>query len=67
VQQPSSADQQNAIIQKVNSRLNLPLPYDQQLRGVRLNNMFRMTNGRVRTVGISEVRTTFANDMAMPQ
>ncbi|KAE8959119.1 hypothetical protein PR003_g31879 [Phytophthora rubi] len=54
-------------IQKVYSRLNLPLPYDQQLRGVRLNNMFRMTNFRVRTVGISEIRTTFANDMAIPQ
>ncbi|GMF48850.1 unnamed protein product [Phytophthora fragariaefolia] len=54
-------------IQKVYRRLNLPLPYDQQLRGVRLNNMFRMTNFRVRTVGISEIRTTFANDVAIPQ
>ncbi|EGZ21337.1 hypothetical protein PHYSODRAFT_491127, partial [Phytophthora sojae] len=52
---------------KVYSCLNLPLPYDQQLRGVRLKNMFRMKNFSVRTVEISEIRTTFANGMVMLQ
>lgn len=50
-------------VQKVYSRLNLPLPYDQKLRGLRLNNLFRMANYRVRTVGISEIRTTFTGAM----
>ncbi|KAE8889591.1 hypothetical protein PF007_g12368 [Phytophthora fragariae] len=53
-------------VQKVYSRLNLPLPYDPELRGLRLNNLFRMANFRVRTVGISQIRTTFAGDMEMP-
>ncbi|KAE9083708.1 hypothetical protein PF010_g21108 [Phytophthora fragariae] len=53
-------------IQKVYSRLNLPLPYDQKLRGMRLTNMFRMANFRVRTVGISQIRTTFTGSMVMP-
>jgi len=47
-------------IQKVYSRLNLALPYDPERRGVRLNNLFRLANYRVRTVGISQIRTTFA-------
>ncbi|KAG3023224.1 hypothetical protein PC128_g6519 [Phytophthora cactorum] len=51
---------------KVYSRLNHPLPYDPVLRGLRLNNLFRMANYRVRTVGISQIRTTFRGDMEMP-
>ncbi|KAG3159658.1 hypothetical protein PI124_g8158 [Phytophthora idaei] len=51
---------------KVYSRLNLPLPYDPERRGLRLNNLFRMANYRVRTVGISQIRTTFRGDMEMP-
>ncbi|ETK82871.1 hypothetical protein F441_12074 [Phytophthora nicotianae CJ01A1] len=50
-------------IQKVYSRLNVPLPYDPELRGLRISNMFRLINYRVRTVGISQVRTTFSGDM----
>jgi hypothetical protein len=42
-------------VQKVFSRVNLPLPYDPNLRGLRLNNLFRLANFRVRTVGISHV------------
>ncbi|KAE9302157.1 hypothetical protein PF008_g22559 [Phytophthora fragariae] len=53
-------------VQKVYSRINLPLPYDPDLRGMRLNNLFRMANYRVRTVGISEIKTTFAGVMEMP-
>ncbi|EGZ12890.1 hypothetical protein PHYSODRAFT_514526 [Phytophthora sojae] len=53
-------------VQKVYSRLNLPLPYDPDLRGMRLNNLFRMVNYRVRAVGISEIKTTFAGVMEMP-
>ncbi|ETI43039.1 hypothetical protein F443_11933 [Phytophthora nicotianae P1569] len=52
-------------IQKVYSRLNLPLPYDPELRGLRINNMFRIVNYRVRTVGISQIRTTFSGEMEM--
>ncbi|ETI42229.1 hypothetical protein F443_12626 [Phytophthora nicotianae P1569] len=52
-------------VQKVCSRLNLPLPFDPNLRGLRLNNMFRMANYRVRTIGISEIRTTFTGAMEM--
>ncbi|ETO58387.1 hypothetical protein F444_23237 [Phytophthora nicotianae P1976] len=47
-------------IQKVYCCLNLPLPYDPELRGMRLDNLFRLVNYRVRTVGISQIRTTFA-------
>jgi len=50
-------------MQKVYSRLNLPLPYNPDLRGLRLNNIFRMTNYLVHTVGISQIRTTFSGDM----
>ncbi|EGZ07114.1 hypothetical protein PHYSODRAFT_530641 [Phytophthora sojae] len=46
-------------VRKVYNRLNLPLPYDPDLQGMRLNNLFRMANYRVRTVGISEIETTF--------
>jgi hypothetical protein len=53
-------------IQKVYSRLNLPLPYDPTLRGLQLNNMFCLTNYRVRTVGISQIRTTFSGEMNLP-
>ncbi|ETN02259.1 hypothetical protein PPTG_16507 [Phytophthora nicotianae INRA-310] len=49
-------------IQKVYHRLNLPLPYDPELRGVRIDNLFRMCNYRVRTVGISQIRTTFLGE-----
>jgi hypothetical protein len=50
-------------MQKVYSRLNLPLPYNPDLRGLRLNNIFRMTNYLVQTVGISQISTTFSGDM----
>ncbi|KAF1788804.1 hypothetical protein GQ600_27324 [Phytophthora cactorum] len=53
-------------IQKVYSRLNLPLSYDPTIRGLRLANLFRMANYRVRTVGISQIRTTFTGAMEMP-
>jgi len=29
--------------------------------------LFRMSNYRVRTVGISQIRTTFAGEMDMPE
>lgn len=52
-------------MQKVYSRLNLPLPYNPEVRGLRISNIFRMSNYRVRTVGISQIRTTFSGDMEM--
>ncbi|KAE8882383.1 hypothetical protein PF003_g33516 [Phytophthora fragariae] len=54
-------------IQKVFHRLNLPLPYDPKLRGLRPRNLFRLVNYRVRTVGIQQIRTTFSGAMDMPQ
>ncbi|EGZ08038.1 hypothetical protein PHYSODRAFT_526020 [Phytophthora sojae] len=54
-------------IQKMYHRLNLPLPYDPKLRGLRLTNLFRLVNYRVRTVGISQIRTTFSGAMEVPQ
>ncbi|KAE9289196.1 hypothetical protein PR003_g25616 [Phytophthora rubi] len=54
-------------VQKVYSRLSLPLPYDPpQLRGLCLNNLFRTANFRVRTVAISQIRTTSAGEMEVP-
>uniref|UniRef100_H3GVX1 DDE Tnp4 domain-containing protein n=1 Tax=Phytophthora ramorum TaxID=164328 RepID=H3GVX1_PHYRM len=53
-------------VQKVFSRLNLPLPYDQELRGMRLNKLFRLANYRVRAVGISQICTAFAGEMETP-
>jgi hypothetical protein len=50
-------------MQKVYIRLNLPLPYDPELRGQRLNNIFRLATFRVRPVGISQIRTTFNGAM----
>ncbi|EGZ28677.1 hypothetical protein PHYSODRAFT_472945 [Phytophthora sojae] len=67
VQEPSNTDLQNAIVQKVYSRLNLPLPYDPNLRCMRIDNLFRLANYRVRTVGISEIKTTFSSVMEMPE
>ncbi|OWY97655.1 hypothetical protein PHMEG_00031767, partial [Phytophthora megakarya] len=40
-------------IQKVFIRLNLLLPYDPELRGLRLNNLFWLANYRVRVIEIS--------------
>ncbi|EGZ04466.1 hypothetical protein PHYSODRAFT_343244 [Phytophthora sojae] len=54
-------------VQKVYSRLNLPLPYDPNLRGMRIGNLFRLANYRVRTVGISEIKTTLSGAMEMPE
>ncbi|KAE8887874.1 hypothetical protein PF003_g28198 [Phytophthora fragariae] len=53
-------------MQKVYSRLKLPLPYDPKLRSLRLDNLFRMANYRVQTVGISHIRTSFAGEMEVP-
>ncbi|EGZ22640.1 hypothetical protein PHYSODRAFT_249619 [Phytophthora sojae] len=54
-------------LQKFYSRLILPLPYDPNLRGMRIGNLFRLANYRVRTVGISEIKTTFSGAMEMPE
>ncbi|KAE9023602.1 hypothetical protein PF011_g3892 [Phytophthora fragariae] len=52
-------------MQKVYCRLNRPLPYDPELRGHRNNNIFRMASYRVRTAGISQIRTTFSGEMEL--
>ena len=54
-------------VEKVYHRLRLPLPYTPDLRRIRLNNMFRLANYRVRTVGISQIRSTFAGDFDVVQ
>ncbi|KAG2781716.1 hypothetical protein PC129_g5378 [Phytophthora cactorum] len=53
-------------VQKVYSRLNLLLPYNPEISGVRICNLFRMANYRVRTVGISQIRTTFSGAIEVP-
>uniref|UniRef100_H3GL62 DDE Tnp4 domain-containing protein n=1 Tax=Phytophthora ramorum TaxID=164328 RepID=H3GL62_PHYRM len=52
-------------IQKVYSRLNLLLPYDPVMRGLRLKNIFRLVNYRTRTVEISRIRSTFSGEMEL--
>ena len=42
---------------KVYRQLNLPLPYNPELRQLRLGNIFRLFNFRVRRTGISQIRT----------
>ncbi|KAF1786367.1 hypothetical protein GQ600_27044 [Phytophthora cactorum] len=51
---------------KVYSRLNLPLPYDQNAADSDSTIYSGWLNYRVRTVGISQIRTTFRGDMEMP-
>ncbi|KAG9406868.1 hypothetical protein AC1031_003197 [Aphanomyces cochlioides] len=46
-------------VSKVYRQLLLPLPYDPELRGLRLNNMFRLYNLRVRRTGISQIKNVF--------
>jgi hypothetical protein len=40
-------------------QLQLPLPYNQNTRNIRLNNIYRLYNFRVRTTGISQIKTVF--------
>ncbi|KAE8907809.1 hypothetical protein PF005_g20987 [Phytophthora fragariae] len=46
-------------VEKVYRRLLQPLPYDVNKRKLRLDNLFRLANYRVRTVEVSQIRTTF--------
>lgn len=46
-------------VEKVYRRLLHPLPYDKENRKLRLDNLFRLANYRVRTTGVSQIRTTF--------
>lgn len=46
-------------VSKVYRQLLLPLPYDPDLRALRLNNMFRLYNLRVRRTGISLIKSVF--------
>ncbi|GMF52807.1 unnamed protein product [Phytophthora fragariaefolia] len=54
-----SAEWGMGSVEKVYHRLLMPLPYDRNKRQQRLDNIFRLANYRVRTVGISVIRTTF--------
>ncbi|GMG15229.1 unnamed protein product [Phytophthora fragariaefolia] len=53
-----SAEWGMGSVEKVYHRLLSPLPFDVNKRKMRLDNLFRMANFRVRTVGISEIRTS---------
>ncbi|RHZ26679.1 hypothetical protein DYB31_008490 [Aphanomyces astaci] len=44
---------------KVYRQLLLPLPYNPTLRGMRLDNIFRLYNYRVRRCGISQIKNVF--------
>lgn len=44
---------------KLYRTLTLPLPYNQDVRALRLDNILRLHNYRVRTTGISQIKNTF--------
>ena len=46
-------------VEKAFRQLLLPLPYDKRKRNIRLTNIFRLWNVRVRTTGISQIRNVF--------
>ncbi|KAG3091680.1 hypothetical protein PI125_g17355 [Phytophthora idaei] len=46
-------------VEKVYHRLLLPLPYEPERRRLMLSNIFHLANYRVRTSGISQIRTMF--------
>lgn len=48
-------------VEKVYGRLLLPLLWNPAQQGMCLLNIFHLANYRVRTVGISKIRTTFEN------
>ncbi|GMF27491.1 unnamed protein product [Phytophthora fragariaefolia] len=48
-------------VEKVYRRLLHPLPYDKEKRKLRLDNLFRLANYRVRTIEVSQIRTTFVH------
>ena len=45
--------------EKVFGRLKMPLPFNPNLRALRLYNIHKLYNFRVRTTGISQIRTVF--------
>jgi hypothetical protein len=48
-------------MEKPFQRLKCALPYDPEVRRVRLCNIFKLYNLRVRTTGISQIRSVFDN------
>ena len=54
-----SAEWGMGAVEKVYRRLLLKLPYNQKRRALRLSNLFRLYNYRVRTTHISQIRTYF--------
>ncbi|KAG9408593.1 hypothetical protein AC1031_020449 [Aphanomyces cochlioides] len=46
-------------VSKVYRQLLLPLPYDPDIRALRLSNMFRLYNLRVRRTAISQIKNVF--------
>ena len=46
-------------VEKVYRRLTLKLPYNQNRRALRIKNLFKLYNFRVRTTKISQIRTYF--------
>jgi hypothetical protein len=46
-------------VSKVYRLLLLPLPYNPELRSLRLNSMFKLYNFRVRRTGISQIKNVF--------
>jgi hypothetical protein len=54
-----SAEWGMGAVGKVYRQLNNHLPFDQEVRGRRLSNMFRLYNFRVRRTGISQIRNYF--------
>jgi hypothetical protein len=60
-----SAEWGMAAVSKVYRQLELRLPYNPEVRGRRLMNMFRLYNFRVRRTGISQIRTHFFSNCSV--
>eukprot|EP01038_Epipyxis_sp_PR26KG_P017879 gene17879-24991_t len=54
-----SAEWGMGAVEKVYRQLLLPLPFDQDVRSRRLETIYRLYNYRVRTTGISQIKSYF--------
>ncbi|OWZ06670.1 hypothetical protein PHMEG_00021050 [Phytophthora megakarya] len=52
-------------LEKAYHRLLHPLPYDKEKRKLRLDNLFRLANYRVRTEQVSQIRKTWIVDTTL--
>ncbi len=56
-----SAEWGMGAVEKVYRQLLLPLPFDFYKRGLRLKTIYLLYNFRIRTTGVSQIRSYFYN------